>query len=233
MIENQKIIESFVPRSLRKLVLFESFHETYLNPNSQPIYYWSIRLSTPSASQKLARASLQLETLSACFITDASYFFKACQPAWQWQRLTSLTLTSRHLVPDASDADVNEMLLDAATAALSMPKLVTMEIWNGLEGLAALFRYQADRKMRSAEVTLRGTFEMDLSGPVAQAWEKVAIEHGLDRVSFSRVKIDGEVIGFHGDAIGHLGLINQVMRPDSLRQIVREHRSRTDFAYYY
>lgn len=34
------------------------------------------------------------------------------------------------------------MLPDAAAAAMEMPNLETLELWNGREGLAMLFRYQ-------------------------------------------------------------------------------------------
>ncbi|KAM5383515.1 hypothetical protein ACJZ2D_001964 [Fusarium nematophilum] len=96
---------------------------------------------------------LHLTTLSASFMADAGYFFAARQDLWTWDKLTSLALTSRVLTNDADTLDINNMLRDAAAAALKMPRLDTMELWNGRRGVAMLFRYQRARDGQSAVIT--------------------------------------------------------------------------------
>jgi hypothetical protein len=80
-------------------------------------------------------------------MVDAScYFFHDREPSWKWPNLTSLALTSRLLAPDANPIEIENMVLAAATVAMKMLKLETIDIRNGQVGLAMLFRYQPDRK---------------------------------------------------------------------------------------
>lgn len=133
--DNQTLIESFPGTKLCKLTIFENFNESY------PGRYFrcpAIRVPNPAVSRKLAYASLHLKTLSASFIADAGHFFAACQDSWTWDKLTSLALTLRILTNDADTSRINNMLQDAALAALKMPRLDTMELWNGRRGGNAL-----------------------------------------------------------------------------------------------
>lgn len=193
------------------------------------MYEGSHPLRPPSLviSRKLGKTSLQLDTLSASFMVDASYFFEEARKAsWRWPNLTSLALTSTLLAPDTSTDDIDGLLLGAAAAALKMPKLETMEIWNGREGLAMLFRYQTVRDAQSAVITIRGTFGLSLRPAVARAWDRVALQHRHGRVQVVSGSIDDRIIKSHGDAICHLKLATQVIRPVSLLQILKEHQVR-------
>lgn len=222
----QSLCESLAPSPLRKLVVFENFNQQY------PISFASsfsecdaIRTPAFDVSQAVARASLNLEHLSASFIVDANYFFDAREHYWKWPNLTSLALTSRLLSPDESPIEIDNMLRSAAAAAMKMPRLETMEIWNGREGLAMLFKYQLARGGQSAVITCRGTWEFALRTPVVQAWEGVALNtHGHKCVIVKNLLDDGVVIESHGDAIHHLKLSSPVIRPVSLQQIRMEHR---------
>lgn len=118
------------------------------------------------------------------------------------------------------------MLKEAAAAALRMPKLETMEIWNGRKGLAMLFRYQKGQNGQPAVITLRGTFDLLLGVEVVRAWRGVAVRQGSGEVERLETRIDARKIGSHGDAIVHLGLSAQVIRPVSLQQILKEHHFR-------
>lgn len=113
-------------------------------------------MPNPAVSRKLARASLHLTTLSASFIADVGHFFAARQDLWTWDKLNSLALTSRLLTNDTDASDINNMLRDAALAALNMPRLDTIELWNGRRGVAMLFRYQRARDGQLAIITVRG-----------------------------------------------------------------------------
>lgn len=68
------------------------------------------------------------------------------------------------------------MPLAAAAAAVKMPNLETMEIWNGQDGLAMLFRYQQARGGSHAVIAVRGTWEFALRPAVSQAWA-VSLKH--------------------------------------------------------
>jgi len=81
----------------------------------------------------IALASLKLEHLAASFIGDASHFFEI-EPSWEWPNLISIVLTSKVLTPDENSINIGAMLQAAAVAALKMPQLETMEIWNGRKG---------------------------------------------------------------------------------------------------
>ncbi|KAI1504875.1 hypothetical protein F5X99DRAFT_431936 [Biscogniauxia marginata] len=89
---NQTLIKSFPRTKLCKLTIFENFNESY--PERYSLCP-AIRVPDPAVSQKLARASLHLTTLSASFMVDAGHFFAARQDLWTWDKLTSLALTSR------------------------------------------------------------------------------------------------------------------------------------------
>lgn len=206
---------------LRRLVLFENFNQQY--PRSfMPCD--PIRIPTSDVSRAVANASLELEHLSASFMVDASYFFHAREPSWKWPNLTSLSLTSRLLAPDESPIEIDDMLRAAAAAAMKMPNLDIIEIWNGQVGLAALFRFQQARGGRPAVMTWRGTWEFALRSPVIQAWEAVALKHrGHRSVIVKELLGAGAVVKCHGDAIHHLQLLTSVVRPVSLRQIRMEH----------
>lgn len=225
--DNKTLIESLNDReNLRKLVIFENFNQQYPQLFSDAA---DIRVPNSTLGMILVKLSLQLEVLAASFMVDACDFFSqaACRKSWKWQNLTSLALTSKRLDPDTSTAKIDEMLLHAATTALNMPKLETMEIWNAREGLAILFRYQAARDGQAACITLRGTFGLTLRDAVARAWDAVALLHQHGKIVVMNNLIDAETIKSHGDAICHLGLSAQVMRPVSLQQILKEHRLRT------
>ncbi|CAG1971920.1 unnamed protein product, partial [Fusarium graminearum] len=222
-IGNQQLIESFRSTKLCKLTIFENFTEY---PEAG-IVFPAIRALDPDVSRKLVRSSLHLTTLSASFIVDASHFFAECQDSWVWKNLTSLTLTSRALTESTSPSDINVMLHAAAAAAFNMPKLDTMELWNGRRGVAMLFRYQRAQNWQPAIITLRGTSVLALDDPtVVRAWDNVAYQHSHGTVKFVQDSIDSDKIRSHADAIRLLGLSTDVVRPVSLQQILREHRLR-------
>ncbi|KAK0715168.1 hypothetical protein B0H67DRAFT_634640 [Lasiosphaeris hirsuta] len=95
----------------------------------------------PAVSRMIALASLRLEHLAASFLVDARRFF-SIEPSWEWPNPTSIVLTSKMLRPGEDPVKSGAMLQAAAAAALRMPRLETMEIWNGRKWLAAIFRYQ-------------------------------------------------------------------------------------------
>ncbi|KAF9869595.1 hypothetical protein CkaCkLH20_12892 [Colletotrichum karsti] len=221
-IESESLVEMFATTRLSNLAIFENFHRSY--PPSWINQF--ARRPSPVVSRKIAKVSLKLVTLSACFITDASYFFEAREESWNWENLTSLALTSKLLTHDVDAASINEMLRLAAEAALHMPKLEVMELWNGRERVAMLFRYQKAKNGQSAVITVRGTFQLALDPEVIEAWNAVATQLGHGWVDIQSSIINPNTIRSHGDAIRQLGLSTQVVRPVSLQQILDEHEDR-------
>ena len=156
-------------------------------------------------------------------MADAGYFFAACRDSWTWDKLTSLALTSRVLDKDADTMDINSMLRDAATAALNMPRLNTMGLWNGRRGLAMLFRYQRSQDGQLAIITGRGTSELAIGIEATTAWGIVAHRHRHGKVIVQTSSIDPDAIRCHADAIRQLGLSTKVARPISLWQMHNEY----------
>jgi hypothetical protein len=175
----QLLFESLSSDRLQRLVLFENFDQTYaagyMSMGCDPV-----RISSSSVSRAVANASLTLEHLSASFLVEASHFFHARELSWKWPNLTWLALTSRLLVPQERPTELDDMLQAAAAAAMRMPNLETMEIWNGEKGLAMLFRYQCAERGRPAVITCKGTWELTLRPLVIQAWDSVALMHDGD-----------------------------------------------------
>lgn len=193
------MVESLDTTRLCKLVLF---------PKCKPLQD-GIEFCDPGLSRKLARASLLLTSLSAAFICDASYFFAARQADWLWERLTYLALTVSGITKGEPEIMLNRVFHDAATAAIYMPKLDTMELWNIRENAAILFRYQKAQDGQSAIITVRGSFEVPLKAEVIIAWEEVAHRRRHGNLVIKTSLIDGGKIRGLQSAILQLGLSNE------------------------
>ncbi|KAK1845891.1 hypothetical protein CCHR01_11501 [Colletotrichum chrysophilum] len=225
-IDYQLLFESFASTKLRKLVIFENFTQKYPELSDPDLEYDPIRTPVPCMAKALAKASLQLEILSVSFMVDASHFLCGCECLWEWPNLTSWTLTSRLLAPNESTTKIGDMLRTAAQVAMRMPNLRVMEIWNGQEGLAALFQYKSMGHGQRPVITWRATWDYALQPSVIQAWKAVGIEHQgehhwNDCVVFKELLNVGDV-RCHGDAIHHLKLSSSVIRSVSLHQIRTE-----------
>lgn len=203
-------------------MLFENSDQRYL-PSLPPCE--PLRTADPVVAETVARASLGVRHLSAAFMVDADDFFNSAigHPNWLWSDLTSLALTSRDLAPEARQEAIDGMLITAAVAARRMPRLETVEIWNGREGLAGLFRFRSARRGRTAGISWRGTWDLGLGKEVIQAWEAIAHRYRrAELVVVNEEVLDSSKIRFHGDAIHHLGIEAQVVRPVSLYQMRME-----------
>ncbi|CAH0019730.1 unnamed protein product [Clonostachys rhizophaga] len=233
MLLRQQTRRSWPPEQLHKLFsrlpeLQEIHYEPWRNWlgqgggdfDDEMIHCPRLREPSPNLSAALAETSLGLESLSAAFSVDASYFFNACQSSWNWAKLTLLTVTSQLLRPDADQHQLEEMLREAAAVALRMPQLQTLEIWEGRKGLAALFKYQS----RPARLTWKATWDFSIPDSVTRAWDEVGMMfYGLDCAVVKQL-LDGAAIKSHADSIVQLQLSQTIVRPISLQQIRREQR---------
>ncbi|KAL7943953.1 hypothetical protein V8C42DRAFT_353852 [Trichoderma barbatum] len=217
-------------KNLKKLVVFENFNQQYTTTMQRfqdgvdLAECDTIRNPSPAVSRMVALASLKLEHLAASYIINASHFFDI-EPSWEWPNLTSLALTSKLLSPDEDSIEIGAMLRAAAAAALKMPQLKTMEIWNGRKGLAALFKYQAFSDAGQALITWRGTWNLSMEPSVIQAWEATVHQHGGWRLDLVQEWLDEAAIKSHDDALHYLMLSNQVIRPISLQQTQVEQKA--------
>lgn len=212
-------------------MIFEDFNDAYITLYQEQHRFLDadfIRESNFAMSRELAKASLDLEHLSASFLIDARHFFQACESTWVWSKLKSIAITSRILSSDKDSEKIKDALRAAAVTALQMSKLETMEIWNYEIGLACVFRYQVF-KGEKPTITWRSNWDwsLELDFRVIQSWEAVA----LRRTSSPKLQVfhdppDIDVsLKSHGDAIHYLGLVQEVIHPVSLWQIQKEANS--------
>ncbi|KAI0014504.1 hypothetical protein F4780DRAFT_250211, partial [Xylariomycetidae sp. FL0641] len=180
-------------------------------------------------SRKLALASQPLEHLAATFIADADSFFafssRPSEPL-AWPNLQTLALTARALSPSQHPAQINATLRAAAAAALRMPRLHTLELWNGRRRAAALFRYERRGPGGAGtppRLLWRATWPLRLAPATRAAWEAVVRAHyaGWD-LQVAHEPLDPAPIRSYADAVRDLRLACQVVRPVSLRQICEE-----------
>ncbi|EHK45603.1 hypothetical protein TRIATDRAFT_317758 [Trichoderma atroviride IMI 206040] len=218
------LFESPIIRKLDRLTIFENFNQRYVHA------YWEedcdrIRPPNLALSRILSDVSTNYESLSASFAVDADSFFALDegQPPKRWPNLKYLFLTSQLLAPDQDETRLTNMLRAAARAAIYMPNLETMQIWNGRKNLAALFKYEAATEGQPCTITWKGTWEFVLQASLIQAWQAVVSglsEHEVMRVIYE--SIDGDQVRCHGDGMILLELPEMVIRRVSLRQIQRE-----------
>lgn len=167
--------------------------------------------------------SLELQHLAASFIVDAEHMFDLCQPTWTWPNLETLSLTSQLLESgDEKRRDLEGLLCRAAQLVQQMPKLKTLVMWNGGHNNACAFIYSVEK--RQPVITWRGTWALEMSPLVIEAWQEVASAFPTGVLGVRKEHI-GEWIGSHADAISYLRLPLQVVEPESLWQMRRETRS--------
>jgi hypothetical protein len=119
---------------------------------------------------------------------------------------------------------VYTLLQNASSIALKMPQLKIMVLWNTEpgQGQACAVIYQR-HTAAMATLTCRGTWNLELSDDVVEAWKKVAGTPGPDRyLRFEKEVLCDVDIRSHGDAIHHLRLPHGVVDEASLWQIRHE-----------
>jgi hypothetical protein len=193
-----------------------------LNPNQ-----YTVRSAGRVLAGAFAKKSMQLEHLSVAFLIDAAHFFRACEPAWRWDELRSLTLTTKTLARETQPEKIHRLLRAAARAALSMPKLGTLTLWHGGAGEACAFVYR--RYQDNASITWRANWEFELGSEVHSAWEAVAKMHSpRSALTVETEMLRGYAFLSHGDAIHYLDL-HGVVDSMSLKQIRKESRLATSW----
>ncbi|KAG8166778.1 hypothetical protein KVR01_002467 [Diaporthe batatas] len=156
----------------------------------------------------LAGVSRQLRHLAASFVVEASHFFQPFWPQppnarptntseWVWEKLETLALTSSLLRrPHENAKEVNQLLEATSMAVRRMPRLRTLEMWNGDDDRhACVFRYSYSPASRRASLTLLGTSEIGITEDTERSWdETVRQKTVMDwseevRIRFERLEI--------------------------------------------
>jgi hypothetical protein len=222
------LIGAHLSKTLKRVILFQDSKQYLTESALQTQGYWASfpliedesKSGFPDNTKSIAQTSLRLNELSVSFFTDAMNFFEACEEEWTWDHLKCLSLTSSLFFQSikGQKKHIGNLLIAAAKVVLRMPNLTTMVLWNGGTGRACAFIYT--RAEHYAHITWRGTWDLEISRQVLEAWEDVAKLHSLElRITHERLQ---ETIRSHGDAIFHLNLPCQVIEPTSLWQIRME-----------
>ncbi|KAF2810507.1 uncharacterized protein BDZ99DRAFT_313963 [Mytilinidion resinicola] len=106
-----------------------------------------------------------------------------------------------------------------------MPRLKSMELWNGGRSFACVFRYQAPNICRPARIIWRSNWDLLLEPRVTRSWNTVAQQHNLYELQVTKELLGADtVIKSHGDAVRVLDFLHYVACPVSLWQIQVENR---------
>ncbi|GFP59993.1 peroxisomal long-chain fatty acid import protein 2 [Trichoderma asperellum] len=177
------------------------------------------RKPNPYIGMALANKSLGFDNLAATFLVEASDFFQAYKPEWIWRDLRSLTLTSYLLDPKRKVDEINGMLQAAGVAALAMPMLQTLEIWNGGVGHAAVFAYHAERG--EAAISWTSTWDLVFNPYIVDVWRKVGYKnHRCEKLGIEQRLIeDTDAIRRYVDVIELLRTKKHVISRQSLDEL--------------
>lgn len=212
-----RLCESLRSDQLRRVVIIENFH------GNNPAMSLAVRAAEIDTGYALVEASLGLEHLAASFVSDAAYFIYASKRWNIWPKLESLALTSNILDPQQQSVYINDFLEAVALVAIKMPRLKSMELWNGRAGFAGVFQYQLLEIDPTAKITWRGTWDVPLEPRVQKVWQAVTSERLDCKLKVVTEILDADVVvTSYGDAIRHLRLLNTVVHPVSLWQIQEE-----------
>lgn len=171
------LIKGSLPATLKQLVFLEDRDDTLMNAlmPSTAANEKHVRKPNYNNGVALANKSLGFENVAATFFVEARDFFQAYKPEWTWKNLQSLTLTSYLLDSKRGADEINGLLQVAGVAALAMPVLQTLEIWNGGVGYAAVFAYHAERG--EAVISWTSTWDLVFSPYVLDIWRKVGYKN--------------------------------------------------------
>ncbi|EFX06183.1 hypothetical protein CMQ_6504 [Grosmannia clavigera kw1407] len=169
------------------------------------------RRPSPQVGRQLAEGSGSLVVISVAFLAEADDFFAAVarMPAKTWPRLKTIVLTSSTLTPASSPADVEQLLLAAAAAAVRMPRLRQVELWFARGPHACAFT------VTGARLRLRATWNVTraLTADVVRAWRAVCqnkthrhlhVTTELWACPNSQTNMDARMLVLNGDALVRL-----------------------------
>ncbi|RFU32270.1 hypothetical protein B7463_g4081, partial [Scytalidium lignicola] len=211
-------------RSLRKVAIFED----YIESDDEETELETEPERNTLLGEDLARSSRNFEDLHASINVDAKDFFYAFWPGAnpkyknevKWKNLKYLSLTSLFLNP----ADYNQLIQTAALAAQRMPQLEVMELWNGGEGYACIFRYE--RRINQPRIQLLSTWLGQLGTQEKESWRIVASEHSdYHELQTEQIHLETDLMEGYISVLSYLVLKGRLLNAISLQQKQMEIRS--------
>lgn len=196
---------------------------------------FSLDQSSRWDSCKYTSAAKQSEGLARLMATSCHCFTEFSPPLvfdcfkFLWQlahckknkesKLQHLTLRTQHLSPRGRQNFVTDFLAIAARAAMKLPRIRILEIWNSGPGFGFLFCYTQDS--HRATITWRSTeSEFVLIPKIIRAWTGVASRRPLSIESIPFTEADGNGTSFNVISINrHLALRRLAFDPITEAQI--------------
>ena len=223
IVEVLSLLQTHLPGTLRRLSLWQDFDDNIAMALSSPQSFWGRGVATrhfdsPRIDAAFASRSLDLEELSVSYLVDAEGFFQACEQVWVWQRLRFLALTSQVLHETTSRQRLDDLLCSAGRAALQMPRLQTLVLWNRIPREACAFIYHAERDC--AYLSWRGMWDPELSPRVVDQWQHVASESCRSELLVDTQQMR-QVVEAYGRVKFHLDLPYRMAPPASIRETRR------------
>ena len=214
----RRMIEA-LPPGLQTFSLFEDRSEV-LHPNVRMTEY----------------LMFELAHINASYMFDAFWFLWPYHPCFrghprlrEWTNLETLTLTSCILTGRSPRERIDKLLRAAACAALQMPKLRVLEIWNSRQGRASFFRYTDSREdgpLLEWAYTAGTAAPHRVSERVMRAWQAVADKYKRGHPLRLRVcrKRRGNIRS-HVSLVRDLETAPYMLTPQSYHRVQREERS--------
>lgn len=208
-----------------KNLKFRDFNEDYETIMNR----WTLRYErskqavdqrATNIAEAYARNCRMLKEVYMSYELDARKLFKAIQGVRGWDSIHTLVLTSPCLTFREPASEVSLCLRQGAKAALRMPKLQKMVLWNGKRGEACAFTYSR----RESCLRWRSTWPLEIEHDVVKAWDEVFPGNRSSTLRVHQEEIDSGDILSHGDAIYHLKLPEGVVDKMSLQKIRRDAR---------
>ncbi|RFU79241.1 oxoglutarate iron-dependent oxygenase [Trichoderma arundinaceum] len=192
----------------------------FLDPSRSGVQKALLSLLSPTQRQDLNR--LGPEQFKTALLEAAGYASRQIPCSIykpQWPNLKTLALTSGFLSPDAMGKSVNDLFEAAAGAALEMPQLQIMELWNDRFDFGCIFQYQRMGTNNHPTATLSSTWRIVLEQRVSDAWKGVAQKHSNRSIMTMVQTLEMDISYKLHPAIGHLELREKVANPISLRAL--------------
>lgn len=214
------ILGSTAPSPLETLSLFEDFNQKLhiMEPLHEP------RPSRAKILQWVAHSAVNIKHLSVSFLSDAKDCLELA--AYTFPKLESLALTSQHWL-EPTQKNTEKLFYLAARAALKMPKLQIMEIWNCGGGNAAILRYEATATAETSacRLTWRCSWResenpIEWDGVIA-AWGRVAATNASRLLRFTEDALPRGYERYltYGAIMHQLKLRNMILDPISVVQV--------------
>ncbi|KAI1419382.1 hypothetical protein F5Y12DRAFT_793975 [Xylaria sp. FL1777] len=178
----------------------------------------------PPVASPAERHWLNPRTADSAILKSAQTLYRAADE--KWPALRSLALTSALLRPDSPRSTINALLQAAANAALQMPNLRLLEIWNYDKDLdfVYIFQYRRFGSNGCPTITSSNTWGYNLEPHVVSSWSNVSNKHGGRdiRVQEQDIDLEGLCSKSYGSVVNHLQLRRLVLQPVSRCQLIWE-----------